>query len=154
MAQPCSWSRTKEAITDVGGAPDTLYYQVQGINNEVNNQGQILNVLHSNDLRYVRGWKKTYTRNSVPSGLSNWSYEAGGNNLITNVDVEKVSYGEERDGLIGLFTYDGPDPQWSGQQFFMLTNVWRSRSLSFTVTFDSSVTVLYRKDRGGRSVHR
>jgi hypothetical protein len=143
-----AWPSFTYALTDHGGIPNALYHQVQGINSEVAHLGNVLRMLHSDDLGYVRGRRNSFQLNPVPSGLSNWSYGAGGNTRITNVQVDSGQNGAERDGLIGLFSYDGPDPQYSGMQYFLLTNVYRDGSLQLTVTFDSSVTQLRRLDRG------
>ncbi len=135
------------AMTDIGGTPNEMYYQIQGINSEVAKLGEVLRFLKSEDLRFVRGRRNIYQMNSVPTGLTEWSFGAGGNTKITGVAVAPGQNGDEKNGLIGFFSYDGPDVQCDGAQYFMFTNLHRSDTLNFTITFDPSVSGLRKLSR-------
>jgi chitodextrinase len=136
MSDPTREPYFTYAITDLGGVPNSLYYQIQGINTQVNNVGKALKYLNSTDIRYVRGGS-----NPVPGGLTNWSYGAGGISLITNVQVDPGQTGAEKDGFIGFFNDD------TGKKYFMLTNAYRSGALNFSITFDASVNQITRLNR-------
>jgi hypothetical protein len=141
-------SEFTSAMMQRGGIPTSMYYAAQSANPEISRLGKVLRYLNSNEVRYVRGTNAVGGSNPVPTGLTNWSYGAGGNTLITDVRVTPGQNGTLKDGLIGFFTDD------AGKKYFMLTNVYCGSSLSaaaaslnFTVTFDASVNQITRLNR-------
>ena len=138
-------------LLDVYGNPTPLYYAAQAANPEVENIGQAIRFLESTDVRFIPGQSSPGTWNSTPSYLSNWSPSAGSDPHLTAISVDfsdPCSYGSWKDGLIGFFTAD------DGDRYFMLTNLYHQGdqtanqcTMTFIVTFDSSVTELLRLNR-------
>ncbi len=142
-------------LLDQNGNPTALYHQAAAANLEYANVGRSLRFLSSTDVRFVPGRRILFGNvtipNSAPSGLSNWAVGAGGDLHILSaiVDSSQPGYlGSEKNGLIGFFTGD------DSQQYFMLTNLnhggnlsAEAASLSFMITFDSSVSSIWRLNR-------
>ena len=137
------------ALLDQNDQPTPAYFHVAGVNPEIDNLGQSLRFLTSTDVRFVPGRSEVFGipfEHSAPEGLSKWSQAAGGDALITNVDVDHLvpeSFGSDKDGLIGFFVGD------AGQRYFMLTNLWHAANtsandtgLTFAVDFDDNVDEL------------
>jgi len=122
--------------------PDPLYAGVQAANVEVANLGKSLRYLTSTDVRFVP------VHSFTPTGLTDWSYGAGGDNLIQSIGADGGSYAPYKDGMIGFFTDD------LGEKYFMLTNLYHEAyssaadtAMTFNVTFDGSVNQLLRLNR-------
>ena len=137
-------------MVDRDGNPRPLYYIVQALNGEVANLGTTLRSLSHQDTSYVPG-KVLGTRNSPPSGVTNWSAGAGGDPCIINVDLDfskEGNEGTEKNGCIGFFTDD------ANGRYFMLTNIYNSGDLNsteteldFVVEFGSDVNALMHYNR-------
>jgi len=134
------------AILDDSGNPTALYYDLAEINPEIINLGYCLRYLTSQAVRFVPGELFAGYENSTPSGWTDWSSGAGGDNNITNVDIDHSqggTYGSKKNGVIGFFTDD------AGQKYFMLTNTNHAAgtdpeplSLPFIIDFDDETTLL------------
>lgn len=140
---------TGDALIDVAGNPTAMYIAAMGSNAEAANIGQALRFLDSTDVRFIG--TGLGGENGPPVGMSNWSVGAGGDNLITSVQVDagqNLPDTTYKNGLIGLFTDD------DGQRYFFLTNLAHGsgasaavQALNYTLTFDNSVTELLRLNR-------
>jgi hypothetical protein len=140
---------TGDALIDVAGNPTPMYTWATGSNAEAANIGKALRFLDSTGVRFVGAGLGG--ENSPPVGMSNWSAGAGGDNLITSVQVDAGQNPPDttyKNGLIGHFTDD------EGQRYFFLTNLAHgsgasaaAQALNYTMTFDNSVTELLRLNR-------
>ncbi len=137
---------------DSNGNPTAVYYYTATANKEYATIGKSLRFLTSSDVRFVPGSHTVSgsitAPNSTPSGLTNWAAGAGGDPHLTSVAVSSGQVGLEKDGLIGFF-YDD-----DGQNYFMLTNLYHgaslsaaAASLSFSLTFDSTINEVLRLNR-------
>lgn len=138
------WNGQDAGLLLADGTPDTMFYTAQAVNQEVQNLGQSLRHLTSTDVRFVAGG--SVILNSEPDGVSDWSYPAGNDLHLLNVDSTGTATGE--DGLIGHYTDD------NGQIYFMLSNLSHAAgessamtSVTFTLIFDASVNELLRLNR-------
>ena len=140
---------TGAGLIDQAGNPTPLYNAAVGSNAEAARLGQALRFLESTDVRFIG--TGLGGENTPPVGMSNWAPGAGGDTLITAVQIDAgqnppgATY---KNGLIGFFTDDG------GDRYFFLTNLAHgsaasadTESLSFTMTFSASVTDLWRLSR-------
>ena len=140
---------TGDALIDAAGNPTVVYNAAVGTNAEAANLGRALRFLRSTGVRFIGAGLGG--ENAPPVGMSNWSPGAGGDNLVTTVQVDPgqnppgATY---KNGLIGFFTDD------DGQRYFLLTNLAHglggsagAEALNYTMTFDNSVTQLRRLNR-------
>jgi hypothetical protein len=126
--------------------PGPLYDAAADLNIEIQNLGEALKFLTSEDIRFVPG-----SVGDMPTGLVDWSAGAGGDPHIIDVTVDltnPANIGAGKDGLIGFFTDD------DGDYYFMLVNLYQGQSLTpaeaaldFTIEFDSSIDSIWRLDR-------
>jgi len=130
------------AVLDKNGSPSPLYEPAKQANKEVLNVGKALRFLESTDVRFIPG----QPANPIPPSMTAWSSGAGGDTHIQNIQI--VQQGTYKDGLIGFFTDD------LGQKYFMLVNLYQgsgldaaAATLNFNVTFDASVTTVWRLRR-------
>ena len=111
-------------------AKNASYAYAQSIDSEVEKLGPYLRFLKSEDVRFVPN-----TGHGTPSGLSNWSSGAGGDQYIQAICVQQPSV-DKRDALIGFFT------DASGQRYFMIQNLWRGSTYSAADT-SAAITIGY-----------
>ncbi len=143
---------TGDGLLDSNGKPTPLYKFVKQTNSEIANLGRSLRFLTSTDVRFLPG-KDSESGNlhSPPSGLANWSVNAGGDPYVLSATVnfsQEESYGSDKDGLIGFFTDN------DHQHYFMLTNLYHggklsadAATLSFKVVFNDQVNSLWKMNR-------
>jgi len=137
----------EEAMLTQDLKPDAGYRAARSINVEVLNLAPALLQLESTDVRFVPG-RTDGTPHTPYQPLANWDAGAGAIAEITGVAVDGGQSGALRDGLIGFFRDDADN------RLFMLTNLYcdpartpSETTLSFTITFDASVTKVYRLSR-------
>jgi hypothetical protein len=130
-------------IDSSDGSTTSLYDAAGPANAEVEVLGAALRFLESTDLRYIPNSGST-----PQGGMASWSFGAGGDLLITDVDVDGVPADQWKDGVIGFFTDD------DGEQYFMVTNAFHGENMSaadtlldFKIEFDPSVTEVLSLDR-------
>ncbi len=143
--------RVHSMLLDDNGQPTPLYSQAGAANLEYATIGQSLRFLTSSSVRYVPGRHSVSggtAANSPPTGLSNWNLGAGGDSHILALSVSSGQVGSTKNGMLGSFTDDG------GHRYFMLTNLnygptlsAGAATLSFGMTFDSSVNAILRLNR-------
>lgn len=137
---------------DSNGNPTAIYTYTAAANKEYETVGKTLRFLTSTDVRFVPGLHtvsgSTTAANSVPTGLSNWTVNAGADPHLLNVSVASGQLGLDKNGLIGFFTDD------DGQNYFMLTNLNHAAgltaagaSLNYNLTFDNSINEILRLNR-------
>jgi hypothetical protein len=130
-----------EALIDPNGNTSPLYAPVASANQEILNLGKSLRHLTSTDWRFLSGGVS-----ATPAEMSAWNASAG-NGLIDAISIGGPSLAR-KDGLVGYFTDD------DGDDYFMLANTYHGDSLnaaaaavSFTITFDSAVDIIWRLNR-------
>ena len=111
------------SLVDTDRTPRNSYYWARSINSEIEKQGRYLRFLNNTDVRFVPN-----AGHSTPSGLTNWSSGAGGDNYILAIYVQTPSV-TNRDALIGFFTDS------SGQRYFMVQNLYRGPYYSAADTY-------------------
>jgi hypothetical protein len=132
------------SLLTTSDTPDTLYPVAANINSQLSIIGKCLRDLTSTGVGFIRGTASS----SVPSGLSVWSKGTGGDPHLVNAGSDNGAGGNSsQDGLLGFFT------DASGQNYFMLTNLYCGASLTsaeapstFQLTFDSTVNSLLELD--------
>ncbi|WP_218932519.1 DNRLRE domain-containing protein [Adhaeretor mobilis] len=123
-------------IDSSDGSTTSLYDAAAPANAEVQMLGAALRFLESTDVRYIPNSGQT-----PQGGMPSWSFGAGDDLLITDVDIDGAPVEKWKDGVIGFFTDD------DGEKYFMITNAFHGADMSaadalldFRIEFDPGVT--------------
>ena len=140
---------TNRTLLDASGNPTALYPKVAALNEEIENLGQALRFMTSDDVKFVQGSRiknGISVANDVPRGLDRWTATNDSDEHIQSISIG--NFGAEQNGLLGCFTDD------NGDDAFMIMNLNHddniestSSATAFTIRFDLAITELLRLDR-------